>query len=186
MLIRCSGSIEERHDGGVYPKKRTILGLVLHFITPDPAFRDGHPKIANEFFGMMAGIDEAVILAQQFFPRILGDGAELVVHISDFPPGIRDGDNRVLIERRLQIVDFFQRSLQLFLRPLAFGDVGDDAQKTGDHARAIRQRRDRERRRKAAAILANISPFIFIRLSQPSLGDERFKTWLNRAPQFGG
>jgi hypothetical protein len=35
---------------------------------------------------MIAGTDDAVILPQQFFARVFGDGAELVVGVGDFSP----------------------------------------------------------------------------------------------------
>ena len=42
--------VEERHDGFIRPVKRAVLRLVLEFAMPDPAMRDGSPKVADEFF----------------------------------------------------------------------------------------------------------------------------------------
>ena len=61
----------------------------------------------------MAGIDEAVILSQQLFARILGDGAELVVHVRDGSLWIGNGNNGVFVQGGLQVADFLERVFQL-------------------------------------------------------------------------
>ncbi len=73
---------------------------------------------------MVTGIDDAMILPQQFLPVIFRNGAKLVVDVGDFALRIGDGDDGVLVQRRLQIADLLERGLQLFLRPLALRNVG--------------------------------------------------------------
>ncbi len=64
---------------------------------------NGSPQVMHELFGVIPRIDNTVILSEQFFARILGDGAELVIHIGHltFPVGNRY--NRVFIQCQLKI-----------------------------------------------------------------------------------
>ena len=54
----------------------------------------------------MAGVDEAMVLSEQLGARVFGNGAEPVVDVGDSALRIRDGDDGVLIERRLQLGEF--------------------------------------------------------------------------------
>jgi hypothetical protein len=50
-----------------HPVKRAILGAVFYLTVPDPALGNGRPQVADELLAVMPGIDETVILPQQFF-----------------------------------------------------------------------------------------------------------------------
>jgi hypothetical protein len=56
---------------------------------------------------------DAVVAADQFFARILGDRAEAVVGKNDHAFRVRDRHDGMLIERGLQVVDFLERGFQL-------------------------------------------------------------------------
>ena len=126
ILARFSLLVEERHDGGVHPVEGAVLGAVLDFPLPHTALRDRRPQVADEFLRMEAGVDDAVVLSQQFFSRILRDRTELVVHERDPAPRIGDGYDRVLVERGSQLGDLFERSVQRRVGPLQFRrPIGD-------------------------------------------------------------
>ncbi len=57
---------------------------------------------------MMAGIDDAMILPQQLFTGVFGDGAELVVDVGDFSLRIGDGDDGMFVKRGFQVADFLE------------------------------------------------------------------------------
>src|SRR4026207_721660 len=50
---------------------------------------------------MVPGVENAVILADQLFPAVLADLAELVIGIGDRPLEVGDGDDGVLVEGEL-------------------------------------------------------------------------------------
>src|SRR6267154_721642 len=98
---------------------------------PDLPVRDGDIHLPEKVFGMMTGIEDAVILPDEFVFGILTDGAELFVDVSDGALDVGNGDNRVLIERKFLVREFLERSLaggkaflHRFLSPLAFRNVG--------------------------------------------------------------
>src|SRR6266403_4736011 len=121
----------ERDNGRVYPVDRAILGPVLNFAVPNLPVRDGVVHLLKKFFGVVTGVENPVILADQLLLGILTDGAELLVHISNRALDISHRHDGVLIESKFLIGQLFERSLAgnqaLFhrlLRPLPFGDVG--------------------------------------------------------------
>src|SRR5713101_5045726 len=65
---------------------------------PDFALSDGAPEAGEEGFGMMTGIDDAMVLAEEFFAGIFRNLAELVVDVSDVAGGVGDGDNGMRVE----------------------------------------------------------------------------------------
>jgi hypothetical protein len=73
---------------------------------------------------MVARIDDAMILAQQLVACVFGDGAELVVNVSDFPLRICDGNDGMHIERGLQIADLPERRFELIFHSLVLCDHG--------------------------------------------------------------
>ncbi|OIQ63254.1 hypothetical protein GALL_552050 [mine drainage metagenome] len=97
---------DEGHDGRIHPVVAPILRPVLDLPLPHPPRQDRLPELGHEDAGMVARIDDAVVLAQQLLPGILRDGAELVVHVGDPPPGVGDGDDGVLVQRPLEILQF--------------------------------------------------------------------------------
>src|SRR5678815_1827380 len=110
VLARLSLSIEEWDDGGVHPIEGPILGLVLDLAPPHPSAPNRGPQFAYEFLGMMPGVDNAMVLAEQLRARVFGNRAELVVHVSDFALRVRDSDDGVLVQRRLQLGEFSFRT----------------------------------------------------------------------------
>ena len=118
ILARFALLVEERHDGRAHPVIHAVLGLVSDFPLPDPPLRDRRPHIAHELLGMVTGIDDAMVLPQQFPARIFGDRAELVVDVDDFPLRIGDGHNGMLVERGLKFdhlaVTVFTRLHRMF------------------------------------------------------------------------
>ena len=62
----------------------------------------------EKFARMMAGVDHFVGAADQLAAGVLGDGAELVVNLGDYPAGIGDGDDGVGIQGGLDLGDFTQ------------------------------------------------------------------------------
>jgi hypothetical protein len=63
--------------------------------------------LLKKFSGMMAGIEYAVILADQFILGILADGAELVVHVSNCALDVGHSHDSVLIQGELLVGQFF-------------------------------------------------------------------------------
>jgi hypothetical protein len=57
---------------------------------------------------MVAGVDQLVGAADQCAAGILGNGAELVVDLSDHPTRIGNGDDGVGIQGGLDLGDFSQ------------------------------------------------------------------------------
>ena len=57
---------------------------------------------------MVAGVEDAVIFADQFVLGILADGAEFVVHIGDGALNVRYRYDGVLIQSELLIRQLFQ------------------------------------------------------------------------------
>jgi hypothetical protein len=55
---------------------------------------------------MFPGFDESMGLTDQFFPRILGNGAEHVVHIRDHAPAVGDGHNGGLVQGVPDVLKF--------------------------------------------------------------------------------
>ncbi len=60
---------------------------------------------------MKFGIDDAMVLAQQFVAGIFGNLAKFIVDVSDAAFGVGDDDNGMRVHRRLQIVQFLERSI---------------------------------------------------------------------------
>jgi len=78
ILVWFAVRIEERDDGGVYPIRSTVLSTIADFSVPDTAASDGRPDAADEVLRVVAGIDDAMILAKQFCSEYL----EMVQNLS--------------------------------------------------------------------------------------------------------
>ncbi len=90
--------VEERDDGGIHPVNRAVLGAVADLAVPHLAIRDGVVHLLEKLLGVVARVEDAMVLAQQLIPRVLADGAELVVYIGDGSLHVSRGDNSVLVE----------------------------------------------------------------------------------------
>src|SRR4030095_12130683 len=102
-----------RHDRGVDPVNRSILGAVSELTPPHPSLSDRPPQVTDALFGVVAGMKEAMVLAEQLVPRVLRDLAELVVHVVDDAALICDRDDRRLIERIADLFEALNRLLGL-------------------------------------------------------------------------
>src|ERR1051326_5547278 len=112
VLIGYSCLVKKRDDGGIDPVVTAILRPVLYLAAPDLTARDRGPKLSDEVFRVVSRIDDAVILAEQFFAGVLRDLTELVVDVVDDAALIGDGDDRGFIERKLDVREFLPGPLQ--------------------------------------------------------------------------
>src|SRR6185369_14917599 len=67
VLVRLSFRVKKRNDRCVYPVVSSIFGAISYFAAPNLSASNRGPQIPNELFGMIARIDNAVILTQQLF-----------------------------------------------------------------------------------------------------------------------
>src|SRR4051812_14503167 len=95
--------VKERNDTRLNPVVAAVFGAILDVTFPHPAAADGFPQIDEEFRGMKPGINDPVVLAYEFWKRITGDRAKLIVGIRDGALPISDCDNRMLIDRSLEL-----------------------------------------------------------------------------------
>src|ERR1039458_7968017 len=130
VLTRLAFRAEERGDGRMQPVNRTILGPVLNLAVPDLPARDGMVHLLEKLVRMVAGVEDAVILADQFILGILAYGAELIVDVSNSALDVGHRHDGVLIQSELLIVQLFERSpaggeafFYSLFGPLALGDV---------------------------------------------------------------
>lgn len=72
VLERFAGRVDKRADRRIDPIKGPVFGAVANLTPPDPALGQCSPEIAEKFLGMRAGIDDAVILPDEFFPANIG------------------------------------------------------------------------------------------------------------------
>ena len=138
------------------------LARLLRLAVPDPAAGDRRPEVANEFLRMETGVDDAVILAQQFLARIFRDRAELVVRVGYRAARIGDGDDGVLVKRRPQVRDLLQGIAQRLFGAFAISDVAKDRRDSRDIALGVLDRRDGQRDIDFAAILGHARRFVMI------------------------
>ena len=109
-------------DGRVDPVDRPVLGAVPDFAAPDVAASDGAVHLLEKLLRVVAGVEDAVVLANQFLSGVLADGAEFVVHIGDRAPDVGHRHDGVLIEGELLVKHFRGDGFQLgcSLRHLSF------------------------------------------------------------------
>ncbi len=111
VLVGFSFGVEKRNYRRVDPIVTAVLGAILDLATPYFAARDRRPEISDELFGMVRGIDDAVVLAEQFFAGVFRDLAKLVVDVIDDAALIGDRDDRRFIKRKLDVCEFLLRAL---------------------------------------------------------------------------
>src|SRR6185369_7953602 len=92
-----------------------VAGAVFEFAFPDLATGNRSPEIANEILRVKAGIDNAMILAQQISAGESRDAAEFIVNIIDDAALICNCDNRRLVKRKLNVGELFEGSLKRFV-----------------------------------------------------------------------
>ena len=122
-------AVADRHDGGVQPVAGAILRAVLKLPLPRLAAAYRRPQSADEGFRMLAGADNPVIVANQFFARVLRDVAELVVDVGDAADRIRGRHDGVRIQPRQHLL---QHALGFHARRYIPGEaVADVCQRAG-------------------------------------------------------
>src|ERR1044072_3021642 len=62
VLVRFFFRVQEGNDRGVDPVIASIFGAIFYLSTPDFPARYRGPQISNEYFGMIARVDDAVII----------------------------------------------------------------------------------------------------------------------------
>src|SRR5262249_46570510 len=113
VLIWFSLRVEERDDSGIDPINAAVFRTIAEFALPNFSAGDRCPEVADVFFGMITRVDDAMILAQQFPARVLRNAAEFIVDVIDNTCLVGDGDDRRLIERELDVREFFERTLEI-------------------------------------------------------------------------
>src|SRR6266478_4355760 len=111
VLPRFAIAAQRRDDGRIHPIDRPIFGPVLNLAVPNLPIRDGVIHLLEKFFRVVAGVEDAVILADQLVLGILTDGTELIVDISNRALDVGDRYDGVLIESKLLIGQLLERSL---------------------------------------------------------------------------
>src|SRR5216683_3696404 len=112
VLIGLAVRIKKRDYRRVHPIDALIFGEIPQLALPYLASGDRSPQIPYEFFGLITRVDDAVVLAEQFFPRVFRNAAELVVHVVNDATLIGDRYNRRLVERELDIRQLLERTLK--------------------------------------------------------------------------
>ena len=71
ILKRPFLPVEQGNDRGVHPIDAAVLGTIADVACPDSARGNRRPKIAKELFRVITLVDDAMVLAERFFTRIL-------------------------------------------------------------------------------------------------------------------
>src|SRR5215218_169574 len=106
VLIGPACLVQEWHDGGFYPVESTVLCLVPDLSSPDVTPGDGTPQVLEELPGVVAGVENAVILTHQLLHIVLGDLAELVVHVRDLAVLVGDRNHGGFVQRAFKSAIF--------------------------------------------------------------------------------
>ena len=112
---QIAGLIGQRHDGGVHPVQASRLVAVADLAMPDHASGDHLPHLREEILALHAGVQDTVILVQQFFAAVTADLAQLVIGVDDVTRQIGGADNGVLIQGKLLVRQIGECSLQVAL-----------------------------------------------------------------------
>ncbi len=117
---------------------------------------------------MVAGVEDAVVLADQFILRILTDGAKLIVHISDRALNVSDRHDGVLIESEFLVGQFFESSLaggEAFLQgifsALTFRNVTRDFGESPELSSIVVHRSDHDVGPKSRAVFPHSLRLLF-------------------------
>src|SRR6185312_17388627 len=108
VLPRLSIRSGEGNDGCIYPVDRSILRPVPDFVMPNFAIGDGLVHELKKFLGMVAGVQNAMVTPDQFFPGIFADRAKFLIDISDSAMEIGNSHSCMLIQSKLLVGQFFQ------------------------------------------------------------------------------
>src|ERR1039458_6488125 len=111
VLVKLSIRARQSNNRAVDPVEGPILGAVPNLAAPYSALSDGAVHLLEKFLGVVAGVYDAVILAEELFAGVLTDGAELVIDISDAPLHVGHSHNGVLIESEFLVGQILPRNL---------------------------------------------------------------------------
>ena len=106
VLLRFSVRVEIWIDGRRHPIKVAVFGTIANRPLPNLTVRNSRPKVFEEFLRVMAGVDDAMVLPDQFIPRIFGNLTEFVIHVSDPPARVCDGHDRMRVQSGLEVAQF--------------------------------------------------------------------------------
>ena len=112
------GVIKHRHHGAFDPIQASILCAITDLALPDIAQGDGAPHGGEEIGAMQAGIQQTMVLPQQFLTTVAGHGAELIVDIGNPAVQIGLGKNRGGIHGPAVFLIHESGSLSLAVVPL--------------------------------------------------------------------
>ena len=101
VLPGFSVGTDDGNDRGLHPVQFACLGAVTDFTAPDRTAGNGGIHSLEKPAWMHPRIDDAVVLTQQFKPRVATNLAELVVDVSDRPFHIGGRHDGVLIQSKL-------------------------------------------------------------------------------------
>ena len=110
-MIRFSVFVEEGDNCRVDPVIGPVLCTVLEFAVPNFSAGNCGPEVPNKLFGVIGRVDDSMILAEQFVPRVFRDFAEFVVDVVDYAALVRNGDDGRLIECKLDVGEFLEGTL---------------------------------------------------------------------------
>lgn len=106
VLNRLSVFSEIGNNRRIDPVKSSILGFVFDFAFPGLSRTNRLPDATDELLGMVARIDDTMVLPDQFFTGVFGDRAELVVNVSDLSLAVGNGDDGMFVECCFDIIQF--------------------------------------------------------------------------------
>ena len=66
VLVRLPAFVQERDDRRVHPVERAVLGAVADLAVPHAPAGDGAPQVPHELLRVVPGIDDPMVLADQF------------------------------------------------------------------------------------------------------------------------
>ena len=73
VLPRLSIRVQARNDRAVDPVKRPVFGAVANLPMPDLTPREGAIHLLEELLRVAPGVEDAMILPEQFLARVLTD-----------------------------------------------------------------------------------------------------------------
>ncbi len=112
IFHRHAGVILDRDDGRGCPEQPAVPGAVADFAAPGPPARNGFPQVAEERSVVPARVDDAVVLADQFFARVAAHDAEQVVDEGDVAGEVGFRHVGRAVERLLLFVEIGEQLLQ--------------------------------------------------------------------------
>src|SRR5204862_23608 len=90
---------------------RAILCPIFDLVMPHFPISDGLIHLLEKVLWVVGGVEDAVILANQFFSGIFADSAKLLVHVNNRALNIGDSHDSMLIKSELLIAKIFECSL---------------------------------------------------------------------------